>query len=57
MEKEVKTKLIIKAMACTGILAVITNLWIMAILLDRHFHYPLIVTNILFFPVKLLGVL
>ncbi|WP_175878057.1 hypothetical protein [Burkholderia sp. BCC0097] len=55
MEKEVKIKLIIKAMACTGILAVITNLWIMAILLDKHFHYPLIVTNILFSPLKLWG--
>ncbi|WP_186151866.1 hypothetical protein [Burkholderia gladioli] len=57
MEKEVKIKIITRAMACTGILAVITNLWIMAILLDKHFHYPLIVTNILFSPVKLLGVL
>jgi hypothetical protein len=57
MEKEVKIQIIIKVMACTGILAVITNLWIMAILLDKHFHYPLIVTKILFSPVKILGVL
>jgi hypothetical protein len=57
MEKEVKIKLILRAMACTGILTVIVNLWIMAILLDKHFHYPLFVTNILFSPVKILGVL